>query len=402
MKYIVIVPDGMDDRPVEALGGRTPLQAAHTANMDFLAQNGMTGLIQTIPNGMHPSSDVGNMSLLGYDPKACHTGRAPLEAASLGIHLKEDEIAFRCNLITIEGEKMVDYSAGHIPTKEASVLIDSLNTEIKLEGVKFYSGKSYRHLLLLKCPDPEIYNKIPTTAPHDILGKTIKPYLPKGPEAELLLTLMERSKEIFLNHPVNQVRIDLKENPANMIWLWGQGTRPHLPSFKEKFGVDGAIISAVDLVNGIGKLAGLEIIHVPGATGYIDTDYLGKARHALKALKNKDFVYIHIEAPDEAGHNGDLQAKISSIERIDKEIVGTILDHFERHDDYRLLVLPDHPTPVELRTHTADPVGFVMYGKGVHPDGSDKFHEAASKEKGLKFKSGEALMEYFIKKNAEP
>jgi len=398
MKYIVIVPDGMADNPVEELGNKTPLEAARTTNMDYLAQHGSTGLIQTIPNKMHPGSDIGNMALLGYDPRTCHTGRAPLEAANLNVTLADDEVAFRCNLVTIINGEMTDYSAGHIRTKEASLLIGALNKKMDLDGVKFYAGKSYRHLLILKVRNPKTYCAIKTMPPHDILNKNIKKYLPQGQEAGMLLKLMEKSKEIFEGHSVNNVRLDLGENPANMIWLWGQGTRPKLPSFEEKFGVKGSIISAVDLVNGIGRLAGLEVVDVPGATGYYDTNYLGKAEYALESLKRKDFVYIHIEAPDEAGHNGDIKEKVTAIERIDKDIVGTILNHYSEHDNVRILVLPDHPTPVKLRTHTSDPVGFVMYGKGIAHDGSQEFSETAAKKNGLKFKSGEALMNHFMTK----
>lgn len=398
MKNIIIVPDGMADEPLEELGGKTPLEMANTANMDHLARNGTTGLVQTIPSGFKPGSDIGNMAIMGYNPAECHTGRAPLEAANLNIDLAPDEIAFRCNLVTIHKGKMSDYSAGHIETKEASVLIDSLNKDIDLERIRFHVGRSYRHLLILKVLKPEDYMKIETVPPHDILGKDVKPHLPKGAESEMLLKLMEKAKEIFKDHPVNQVRVDLGENPANGIWLWGQGTKPTFPSFKSKFGVKGSIISAVDLVNGIGKLADLEVVYVPGITGYYDTDYLAKAEYALKALKKRSFVYIHIEAPDEAGHNGDIKQKLHSIERIDKDIVGTILNHFGEHDDVRIMVLPDHPTPVQKRTHTSDPVPFVMYGKGIAHDGSEEYGESACKAKGLKFESGEALTTEFMTK----
>ena len=399
MKYIVIVPDGMADYPVDELGNKTPLEVAHATNMDYLAKQGFCGLVQTIPNGMPPGSDVGNLALLGYDPKKYLTGRAALEAASMGIELAPDEIAFRCNLVTVENNKMSDYSAGHIPTKEASILIDSLNKEIGAGEFKFYPGKSYRHILVIKSHKINEFKKIKTVPPHDIAGKDIKNYLPQGRQSEHLLRLMEHSKKIFADHSVNNVRLDLKENPATMIWLWGQGTRPQLPAFKEKYGISGAIISAVDLVTGIGRLAGLEVIDVPGATGYYDTNYAGKAEYALKALKNHDFVFIHIEAPDEAGHNGDAKAKMSCIEKIDREIVGAVINHFDGKDDVRIMVLPDHPTPVSLRTHTNNPVGFVISGKGISPNGVAEFNEKTTKEKGLKFKSGEELMEFFIKKH---
>ena len=400
MKYIVIVPDGMADYPVARIGNKTPLEAARTPNMDFLAQQGMVGLVQTIPEGMKPGSDIGNMAILGYDPKSCHTGRAPLEAANQNIILADDEVAFRCNLITVADHKMIDYSAGHISTKEAAILIEALNRETVQEGIKFYPGKSYRHLLIVKGNRVKEYMRVKTHPPHDIIDQDIRNFLPgKAPAAEMLLMLMEKSKTIFAQHSVNQVRADLKEHPATMIWLWGQGVRPNLPLFEQKFGVRGGIISAVDLVNGIGRLAGLEVIDVPGVTGYYDTNYLGKAQYALESLKKNDFVYVHIEAPDEAGHNGDLEAKINCIERIDREIIGTILDYFRQHEDVRILVLPDHPTPVELRTHTSDPVCFVMYGKDVIPDAAPRLTESLAKEKGLKFASGEALLKKFMAKD---
>ncbi len=399
MKYITIVPDGMADEPLDELGGKTPLEAARTPNMDYLAQHGCTGTVQTIPHKMDPGSDIGNMALLGYDPKACHTGRAPLEAANLGVNLNDDEVAVRCNFITVQDGAMSDYSAGHIATKEATLLIDALNGSINLDGVKFFTGKSYRHLLVLKVRNPQEYLRIKTVPPHDILGKSIEQYLPKGPEAEMLLKLMEKSKEILKSHEVNRVRIDLQENPANMIWLWGQGVKPNLPSFNDKFGVKGGIISAVDLVNGIGRLAGLEVIDVPDITGYYDTNYYGKAQYALKSLQTKDFVYVHIEAPDEAGHNGDVKAKIEAIERIDKDIIGTVINHFNAHDDVRILVSPDHPTPIALRTHTSDPVGFIAFGKGITQDDSLEYNERSAEEKNLKFKSGEALIDWFMRKN---
>ena len=399
MKYVVIVPDGMADYPIEELGGKTPLEVAHTTNMDYLAKHGFTGLVQTIPKGLKPGSDIGNLAIMGYDPKKHFTGRAPLEAANLGIILAEDEIAFRCNLITVNNNKLIDYSAGHITTKEAADLIDSLNKELESKEARFCTGKGYRHLLVLKARNIDKLNKIKCTPPHDILGHDIIPHLPQGPEAAVVVKFMEKSKDIFRNHPVNNVRIDLKENPATMIWLWGQGIKLNLPNFHKKFGIQGSIISAVDLVNGIGRLAGLDVVDVPGITGYYDTNYLGKAQYAIESLKTKDFVFIHIEAPDEAGHNGDAKAKIASIENIDRHIVGTILNHFTIKGDVRIVILPDHSTPVSLRTHTSDPVCFVMAGKGITPNGSQEYNESSAKKSGLKFKSGEELMDYFIRKD---
>lgn len=399
MKYILIVPDGMADEPVEELGGKTPLEAAHTANMDYLAQNGFIGQVQPTPEGMQPSSDVANMAILGYDPRQYHTGRACIEAANLGINLADNEIAFRCNLTTVSEGKMADHSAGHITTKEAGVFIALLNKKLGNPDVRFYTGTGYRHILVLKAPDPKSLMSVAVTPPHDILGQEVNKFLPKGKGSALLLDLMQKSKDIFAGHEINKVRVDLKENPATQIWLWGQGTKPFLPPFKEKHGLKGGIISAVDLVNGIGRLAGLEVISVPGVTGYLDTNFTGKGEYALKFLKKNDFVYVHIEAPDEAGHKGDVNAKVEAIENIDKHIVGTILNHFGKHEDVRILLLPDHPTPVKARAHTRAPVPFVMYGRGIDPDGAETFSEKTAEEKGLKFGTAVALLEHFLKKH---
>ena len=397
MKYIVLVPDGMADYPVEILGDKTPLEVARTANLDYLARNGLIGLVKTIPDKMSPGSDVANLAIMGYDPHQYFSGRAPLEAANLGIVLKEDEVAFRCNLVTVEGDRMADYSAGHISTKEASLLIEALNEKLQSPQIKFYAGKSYRHLLVMKSPRTEELLETRCVAPHDIAGKHITSHWPQGPCAEELKGLMEQSQGALRGHAVNQVRIDLKENPANMIWLWGQGKRLRLPDFKERFGLQGAIISAVDLINGIGRLAGLEIIKVPGITGYYDTNYFGKAEYAIKSLRKKDFVFIHVEAADEASHNGDVKMKIACIERIDKDIVGTLLNYYKKKGNLRLLVLPDHATPVVKRCHVSDPVGFVMFGKGIPSNGALEYSERAAKEKGLKFESGEELLRYFLR-----
>lgn len=397
MKYIIVVPDGMADWPIAELGNKTPLEVAHTTNMDHMAQKGLSGLVQTIPDIMAPGSDVGNLALLGYDPTKNFTGRAPLEAANLKIHLADDEVVFRCNLVTISDQKMVDYSAGHIRDKEAATLIQAINEGLGLPHVTFYAGKGYRHLMVIKTHFSEDLMKIKSTPPHDIIDQKIEKYLPAGKGAESLLDILVRSQKILEGHSVNQVRIDLKENPANMIWLWGQGTRPQLPLFTDKFGLQGSIISAVDLVNGIGRLIGLNVIKVPGITGYYDTNYVGKAQYALQSLKKKDFVYIHVEAPDEAGHNGDAKMKIAAIEHIDREIIGTILNHFDSTDDFRLLVAPDHATPVAKRTHTREPVCFAMYGKGVPHDGMETFSETSARQKGIKFESGQVLVEYFLR-----
>lgn len=401
MKYIILVPDGMADYPVKELGDRTPLEVSHKENMDYLVKNGMTGFVKTIPEGVTPGSDVANLSILGYDPLKYYTGRGPLEAANLGIDLKEDDTAFRCNLITAEGDKLLDYSAGHITSKEAEILIKFLDEKLSSDKIKFFPGVSYRHIMMIK-DDPEVdLTAIKCQPPHDIMGWSIQKNLPKGKGAERLIELMEKSKTWLEQHEINHVRIDLKENPANMIWLWGPGKKPALPKFSEKFKVKGSVISAVDLIKGLGKIIGLDAIEVPGATGYYDTNYLGKAEAAIKSLRTKDFVFVHVEATDEAGHNGDLRMKIACIERFDREVVGTILKHFENKRDFRIMVLPDHATPVSLRTHTDDPVPFAIFGKGIPVSGAASFTDRREKNAELRFASGHELLEYFMQSSVE-
>jgi 2,3-bisphosphoglycerate-independent phosphoglycerate mutase len=380
MKYIVLVADGMADRPLAELDGKTPLEAAKTPNMDFMAENGRVGLTNMIPKNLAPASDVANLSILGYSPRKYYSGRAPLEAVNMGIALKDDEVAFRCNLVTVSDDTMVDYSAGHISNEEAKSIIESLNAGLGTESIKFYTGLSYRHLTVFKCKSKDEMlglESLKCTPPHDITGKKIGKYLPKrGEAAEFIKDLMARSKDVLKDQEVNKVRLDLGENPANMIWLWGHGVMPLMPKFSELYGVEGSIISAVNLINGIGKIIGLKVIDVPGATGYYDTNYQGKAEYALESLKERDFVFVHVEAPDEAGHNGDLREKILSIERFDKFVVGTILEHFKASkEDFRVVVLPDHATPVALRTHSRDDVCFVMYGTGIEAGDIKHFNE---------------------------
>lgn len=396
MKYIVLVPDGMADEPIEQLGGKTPLEAADTPNMDFIVQNGLLAQSKTIPDKFAPASDVANLSILGYDPAKYYSGRAPLEAAYLGVDLKSDEVAFRCNLVTVADEKMADYSAGHISSKEAAILINDINKGIGCDDARFFPGVSYRHLLVLKGVDAKEFVRLMCYPPHDILNKPIAKFLPKGKGAKRIIELMENSRVFLASHEINKVRVDLKENPANMIWLWGQGQKSGMPLFKEKFGLSGAVISAVDLIKGIGKIIGLEVINVEGATGYYDTNYVGKAQAALKALQHLDFVFVHVEATDEAGHNGDLRMKITSIERFDKMIVGAVLKHFKNRNDYRILVAPDHATPVAQRKHTADPVCIAMMGKGIEKNGFSVFSESEAK-KSKDFFEGHRLMEVFLR-----
>lgn len=401
MKYIILIGDGMADYPINELGNRTALQVAKIPNMNQITKTGRIGLVTTIPKGLSAASDVANLSILGYDPVKYYTGRGPLEAANLGINLEEGQVALRCNLITAGDDKLVDYSAGHISTPEAQVLIKYLDKKLGNENIKFFPGVSYRHLLVINAKQLGICDKaftqIKCVPPHDITGQKISVHLPKGQGAEFLLKLMEESRRALEGHEVNQVRVDLKENPANMIWLWGQGLTPKLEKFADKFGLSGSVISAVDLIKGIGKIIGLEVINVPGATGYYDTNYLGKAKYALKSLKNKDFVFIHVEAPDEAGHNGDLRAKIGAIENFDRLVVGTILKHFQKTKNFRILVAPDHVTPISLRTHTAEPVPFAISGKDISPDEAKEFNEIEGLRSKLKFEAGHKLMEYFIR-----
>jgi len=396
MKYIVAVLDGAADYPINILGERTPLEVAETSFIDFLVRKAVLGRVRTVPSGFTPSSDVANLSLLGYDPKKYYTGRGPLEAANLGVELEENDCAFRCNLITEAEDKLIDYSAGHITDKEAKILIDFINKKLKRENIEFLAGKSYRNLMIFRSGANLNLHKLKYFAPHDIMGKEIKKHFPKGENSQILIDLMLASKEILKGHEINKVRIDLGENPANMIWLWGCGKKPDMPSFKEKFGIEGAVISAVDLIKGIGKIIGLRVLEVEGATGYYDTNYQGKAEAALKALEEVDFVFIHIEATDEAGHNQDLRMKITCIERIDKLVIGTILENL-KEKEFRILITPDHPTPVSKRTHTDEPVPFLIYGKGIQGGSFSSYNEKEAANSSLFFESGEKLLEYFLK-----
>ncbi len=397
MKYIVLVADGMADYPIKELGDRTPLEVARTPNMDFIAKHGRLGRVQTIPKNMTPGSDVANISILGYDPVKYYTGRGPLEAANLGIELEAGDVAFRCNLITASSDTLIDYSAGHISSKEASLLINFIDKNLGSDRIKFYPGISYRHLMVIKNASEEGLNKLLCKPPHDIAGQSISNNLPKGEGADILIKLMQDSRKILENHEINHVRIDLKENPANMIWLWGQGMKLSIPAFKEKFGLSGSVISAVDLINGMGKILGMNVIKVPGATGYYDTDYEGKARAAIKTLEDNDFVFLHVEAPDEAGHNGDLREKITAIERFDQLVVGTVLKAFKRKKNFRILILPDHATPVSLKTHTSDIVPFGLFGMGVMGRGFLNYSEKEAEKSDLYFEKGYELMDYFIR-----
>jgi 2,3-bisphosphoglycerate-independent phosphoglycerate mutase len=392
----------MPDYPLAELKGKTPLQAAVTPNLDRLSQKGTLGLVRTVPPGFPPGSDVANMSIFGYDPALHFTGRAPLEAASMGVKLAPGDVAFRCNLLTIllrEGQSfMEDFSAGHISTEEAKEIIADIERVLGNQDFNFYPGVSYRHLLVWRNGGRSLSLK--TTPPHDITGKNIAGYLPRGEGEEEILGLMEGARKVLQNHPINRARQQAGKKPANAIWLWGQGRAPLLFPLTKRFGLKGSVISAVDLMKGIGFYAGLEVVNVPGATGYLDTNYAGKAEYALREISKKDFVYVHVEAPDEASHNGNLKDKIQAIEDFDGKIVGPILRGLEGCEDFRLMVLSDHPTPLLLKTHSSEPVPFVIFSsqdgrKAPRKDRS--FDEISAQGTGLFVERGHELLEKFIK-----
>jgi 2,3-bisphosphoglycerate-independent phosphoglycerate mutase len=393
MKYAIVIPDGAADEPQEELEGLTPLASARTPNMDWVSAHGRRGTVRNIPKGMDCGSDVATLSVLGYDPRQYYTGRAPLEAAARGVELGPDQWVFRSNLVTIIDGVMEDHSAGHISTEEAGVLVGELNRLLARDRISFHVGVSYRHLMTLK-GDIDVT----TTPPHDILGRPVEEHMPAGPGGEVLGTIIQRSEQVLADHEVNRIRRDLGENPATHVWLWGQGRRPDLPGFAERYGVRGAAISAVDLIRGLSLLIGWDFIEVPGATGFLDTNFAGKGQAAVEALADHDMVFVHVEASDEAGHQGDAKAKAHAVEQVDRHIVGPLLDHLRGgEDDWRLLVLPDHPTPVRLRTHTDEPVPFAMAGTGLSSVVEAPFTEAAAAESDFHVQLGHELMEYFLK-----
>ena len=394
MKHAIVIPDGAADRPAEALGGRTPFEVARLPNMDYIATEGRLGTVRTIPSGMAPGSDVAILSLLGYDPVRSYTGRAPLEAAARGIEARPDDWIFRCNLVTVADGKMVDYSAGHISTQEADVLVRALEEQFGSDTLRFYAGVGYRHLLVVR---GESF-KVQTTPPHDILGRGVRKYLPKGKNAARLRELIDASRDVLGSHQVNRVRSDLGENPASQIWLWGEGQKPALASFRKRWGLTGAAITAVDLVRGIARLIGWDVIEVEGATGYYDTNYAGKGEAAIEALGNHDLVVVHVESTDEAGHNGDAREKVRALEAVDREIVGPLLKALQgAGDPWRILVAPDHETPLDVRTHEGRPVPFVMMGDGLEAGRRERaMTETAARKAGLHVAVGHELMEYFL------
>jgi len=392
MKYGMIIPDGAADEPLDELEGRTALEAADTPNMDAVAREGRLGTTRNIPDDLDAGSDVAILSVLGYDPHKHYTGRAPLEAAARGLQVAPDEWVFRCNLVTIVDGVMEDHSAGHISTEEASAIIDELASALGDENVRFHAGVGYRHLLTLRGD-----MKVKTTPPHDILGKVADEHLPTGRGADLLQTLIHRSRKLLADSEINTVRRDLGENPATSIWLWGEGKMPTLPSFGERYRLTGAVVTAVDLVRGIAGLIGWKVIDVPGATGYLDTNYAGKGQAAVAALDESDIVCVHVEATDEAGHAAKPADKVRALEEIDRHVVGPMLRRLKvEGDQWRILVLPDHPTPCRVRTHTRDPVPFAIAGKGISAVVSGEFTEAAAEQSDLHVERGCDLMEYFL------
>lgn len=400
MKYVVVLGDGMADYRMPQLGNRTPLQCAKKPNIDYLAANGETGMVRTIPEGIPPGSDAANLSVMGYDPEKFYTGRSPLEAVSMGVKLSDTDLAFRCNLVNlaVEGDYesaiMIDYSSDEISTAESSELIKEINRYFSNDDIIFYPGISYRHCMVWHRGS----GSRKMTPPHDILEKRITPYLPTGDSSGMLLDMQKKSYEILKDHPVNKARIARGLRPANSIWLWGEGRRPAIPRFIDKYGLKGSVVSAVDLIKGIGICAGLESIDVEGATGNINTNFRGKAEAALKELHSgKDFVYVHVEAPDECGHRFEVENKVRSIELIDSEIVGVLLDGMKDFDDYGIMVLPDHPTPLPLRTHTPEPVPYVIYRKSSEkPSGVAGYDEFQAQKTGIFIEKGYTLMDRFL------
>jgi 2,3-bisphosphoglycerate-independent phosphoglycerate mutase len=394
MKYCVLIIDGAAGLPIPDKGGQTCLELAVTPHLDRMAEEGFNGLVRTVPEGMEPSSACACMSVMGYDPKIYYKGRASIEAASMGIPVGPDEVVFRCNLVNIEDGKMRDYSAGHIDSTASAQIIDTLNEKLKDENFEFTAGVGYRHILKVK-GHPEIIKNV--KPPHDIPGEQVKKYLPQGPSSDVLNKLMEKAKTELEGHPVNVDRISQGQLPATDIWLfWGSGPLPPIPSFKEAYGLSAALTSGVDLLRGLAKITGMEILDIKGVTDGADSDNVAQIDGALNALKRHDLVVVHIEAPDEAGHGGFIEEKVKAIEIIDKEVVGRMHQY---SGDLRVLVMPDHPTPVTVRTHTADPVPFLIWGKGVKANGVKRFTEAEAKSTGVFIGEGYKIMGRLIGKN---
>lgn len=403
MKYLVMLCDGMADEPNEALGNSTPMEKANKPCMDSLVAKAEVGIVKTVAEGLKPGSDVANLSVLGYEPAVYYSGRSPLEAASIGIDLKDTDVTLRCNLVTLsddedyENKTILDYCADDISSEEAKILIEYIQEKLGNDVFRFYPGVSYRHCLVWSNgnPHPGVL-----TPPHDITGKVITDYIPKGEAVDELYDLMKKSYDLLKDHPVNQARIARGKRPANSIWLWGEGTKPLLDNFSEKFGIKGSMISAVDLLKGIAICAGMNSVDVDGATGYLDTNFDGKCKAAIEEFKNgADLVYIHVEAPDECGHRGEIENKVKAIEMIDEHILGPVVEFLKGYDDFAVLVCPDHPTPLSIRTHTSTPVPYLIYdSKNEINSGVKVFCEKEARETGNYIEKGFTMMNYFLTK----
>lgn len=403
MKYLVMLCDGMADEPNEALDNSTPMEKANKPCMDSLAAKAEVGIVKTVAEGLKPGSDVANLSVLGYEPAVYYSGRSPLEAASIGIDLKDTDVTLRCNLVTLsddedyENKTILDYCADDISSEEAKILIEYIQEKLGNDVFRFYPGVSYRHCLVWSNgnPHPGVL-----TPPHDITGKVITDYIPKGEAVDELYDLMKKSYDLLKDHPVNQARIARGKRPANSIWLWGEGTKPLLDNFSEKFGIKGSMISAVDLLKGIAICAGMNSVDVDGATGYLDTNFDGKCKAAIEEFKNgADLVYVHVEAPDECGHRGEIENKVKAIEMIDEHILGPVVEFLKGYDDFAVLVCPDHPTPLSIRTHTSTPVPYLIYdSKNEINSGVKVFCEKEARETGNYIEKGFTMMNYFLTK----
>ena len=404
MKYVVVLCDGMADYPVPALGGKTPMMVAKKPHIDALAAKAEVGLVRTVAPGLKPGSDVANMSVLGFDPHRFYTGRSPLEAASIGIDMKDSDVSLRTNLVTLsdKGEPFADkviedYCADDISTEEARQLIEAVQAAFGGGKYDFYTGVSYRHCLIWHGGTTELGNMTP---PHDITGKVIGPHLSTAETARPLLEMMEKSFDLLKDHPVNKARVAAGRRPANCIWLWGEGKRPALRPFEALYGITGGMVSAVDLLKGIANCAGMEVAEVPGATGYIDTDFEGKAKAALDLLTRNDLVYVHFEAPDECGHRNEPENKVKAIEMIDSRVLPILEEGLEQYEDYKILLLPDHPTPIVTRTHASDPVPYLLYQKSAPKTGVDTINEETAKATGIYMENGPAMMPHFLGQDA--
>jgi len=403
MKYVVILGDGMADHAVDAFGAKTILDVANKPNIDYMSKNGELGMVKTVADGFEPGSDVANLSVMGYDITKSYSGRSPLEAASIGVKLKDTDVTFRANLVTLsndenfEDKTMLDYSAGEISSKEAKILIEAVEKELHTELIHFYAGVSYRHLLVWDGGS----TNVKLTPPHDISDKKITNYLPKGDNADILIDLMKKSNEILVNHPINIKRMEAGKKPATSVWFWGQGTKPQLENFTDKFGLKASVISAVDLIKGIAICAEMKSIDVEGATGNWDTNFDGKAKAAYETLvkDGADFVYIHMEAPDECGHQGNPEKKKLSVELIDEKVVGFLKKEFEKNNiEYKMLIMPDHPTPISLKTHVSEPVPYVIFDSTKNNGSGLSYNEENGNKTGIYFENGYDLMPHFLKK----